>query len=329
MPRYSFVLPVHNEQETLAELYRRLAATAEGLDGDVELIFVDDGSTDESFRLLSDLHAQDPRVKVIRLSRNFGHQLAITAGTDRATGDAVVIMDADLQDPPELVPELIARWREGFEVVYAVREAREGDGPIKRRARELAYRFLRRLAAIDVPVDAGDFRLVDRKALDAFRSLRENNRYIRGMFAWVGFDQTGVVHRRPDRFAGKTKYSWGRLVKLGVDGVISFSDVPLRLTLAAGFLVSLSAFVFGIVTVILRIAGVGIVPGWASLVVLISFLGGVQLIVLGTMGLYVARIHEEVKARPLYVTREAVGFDAVTPQGDVEREGRPFLERAP
>ena len=149
------------------------------------------------------------------------------------------------------------------------------------------------------------------------------------MFAWVGFDQTGVVHTRPDRFAGKTKYGWGRLVKLGVDGVISFSDVPLRLTLAAGFLVSVSAFVFGIVTVILRIAGVGIVPGWASLVVLISFLGGVQLIVLGTMGLYVARIHEEVKARPLYVTREAVGFDAVTPQGDAEREGRPSLERAP
>jgi dolichol-phosphate mannosyltransferase len=216
-------------------------------------------------------------------------------------------MDADLQDPPELVPELVERWREGFDVVYAVRQERD-EGRLKRGTRSLAYRLLHRLANVDIPVDAGDFRLVDRKALDAFRSLRENNRYVRGMFAWIGFDQTGVVHRRPERHAGRTKYSWSRLMKLGVDGVISFSDAPLRLALAAGFLVSASSFVFGLVTVCLRIAGVGIVPGWASLVVLISFLGGVQLTVLGMMGLYVARIHEEVKARPLYLVRESRGY---------------------
>jgi dolichol-phosphate mannosyltransferase len=267
--------------------------------------------------MLSDLHARDGRFKVVRLSRNFGHQLAITAGTDRARGDAVVIMDADLQDPPELVPDLIERWREGFDVVYAVREDRD-EGRAKSSARSLAYRLLRRLSNIDVPVNAGDFRLVDRRALDAFRSLRESNRYVRGMFAWIGFDQTGVVHRRPARHAGRTKYSWGRLFKLGVDGVIGFSDAPLRIALAAGFFVSASSFIFGIVTVCLRIAGVGIVPGWASLVVLISFLGGAQLVVLGMMGLYVARIHEEVKARPLYLVRESRGYGA-----QEEHEGAP------
>ena len=306
-PRYSFVIPVHDEEETLPELERRLVPVLDALDGPAEVIVVDDGSTDDSFRLLCELHDRDGRFKVVRLSRNFGHQIAITAGTDRARGDAVVIMDADLQDPPELVPELVERWREGFDVVYAVRQERD-EGRLKRRARSLAYRLLHRVANVDIPVDAGDFRLVDRKALDAFRSLRENNRYVRGMFAWIGFDQTGVVHRRPERHAGRTKYSWSRLMKLGVDGVISFSDAPLRLALAAGFLVSASSFVFAVVAVCLRIAGVGIVPGWASLVALISFLGGVQLTVLGMMGLYVARIHEEVKARPLYLVRESRGY---------------------
>ena len=308
-PRYSFVIPVFDEEETLPELERRLRAVIEGLDGPAEVILVDDGSRDGTFALLSDLHERDDRFKVIRLSRNFGHQIAITAGTDRARGDAVVIMDADLQDPPELVPELIERWREGFEVVYAVRQERD-EGRVKSRTRGLAYRLLRRLSSVDIPVDAGDFRLVDRRALDAFRSLRESNRYVRGMFAWIGFDQTGVVHRRPERHAGRTKYSWSRLIKLGVDGVIGFSDAPLRLALAAGFVVSASSFVFALVAVALRIAGVGIVPGWASLVALISFLGGVQLTVLGMMGLYVARIHEEVKARPLYVVRESRGYGA-------------------
>jgi polyisoprenyl-phosphate glycosyltransferase len=325
-PRYSFVVPVHNEQESLAELVRRLTAVMDGLDGSAEAIFVDDGSTDESHRILIGLRSADERLKVIRLSRNFGHQLAITAGTDRATGDAIVIMDADLQDPPELVPELIARWREGFEVVYAVRQDREGDSRPKRMARRLAYRVLKRLSNVDIPLDAGDFRLVDRRALDAFRSLRENNRYVRGMFAWIGFDQTGVTHRRPDRFAGTPKYGWSRLIKLGVDGVISFSDAPLRLTLTIGFLVSASSFVFALVAVALRIGGVGIVPGWASLVVLVSFLGGVQLVVLGTIGLYVARIHEEVKGRPLYIERELHGFDDAVGQ-PAANAGR-FVERA-
>jgi glycosyltransferase involved in cell wall biosynthesis len=310
--RYSFVIPVYDEREILPELHGRLAAVMDELDGESEVLFVDDCSTDGSRELLLDLQKRDPRCKVIRLARNFGHQVAITAGLDFALGDAVIVMDADLQDPPEVVPELVARWREGYEVVYAVREQREGEGWLKRTTAAWFYRLLRRLASVNMPVDVGDFRLVDRQALDAFRSMRERSRYVRGMFAWVGFRQTGVSYRRPERYAGEPKYSFRRSLRLAVDGIVSFSNAPLRLALVWGFVFSFASFVVGIAAIVAKLAGAFVVPGWASIVVVVSFLGGIQLTLMGMMGLYIGRIYEEVKARPLYVVREAHGLGDVT-----------------
>jgi glycosyltransferase involved in cell wall biosynthesis len=308
-PRYSFVIPVLDEEATLPELFSRLTAVMGQLDGDAEAILVDDGSTDRTYELLVEQNARDPRFKAIRFARNFGHQIAITAGLDFAAGEATVIMDADLQDPPEVVFDLIERWRDGYEVVYAIREDRAGDSLFKRVTAGAFYRALRRLTQVDIPANVGDFRLVDRRALDEFRALRESNRYVRGMFTWIGFRQTGVRFSRSERFAGKTKYPYRRSLKLGIDGLISFSDVPLRIALTFGFLVSAAALVFGIVAIALKIAGnSSLVPGWASVVVATAFLGGVQLIVIGMMGLYVGRIYEEVRGRPLYIVRDVSGL---------------------
>jgi glycosyltransferase involved in cell wall biosynthesis len=307
-PRYSFVIPIYNEEETLPELARRVTRVLDGLDGESEVIVVDDGSTDRSHDLLVDLNRRDERFKVLRFTRNFGHQMAITAGLDHVAGEAVVIMDGDLQDPPELVPELIARWREGYEIVYAIRQDRSAEPFLRRTAITLYYRILHRLADVEIPPDAGDFRLVDRRALEEFRRMRESNRYVRGIFAWIGFRQSGVPYRRDARFAGKTKYPLAKLVKFATDGIVGFSDLPLRAAMMLGFVVSVTSFVFGLVTIGLRIAHIGVVPGWASIVVVVSFLGGVQLIVAGTIGLYVGRVYEEVKGRPLYILRDAEGF---------------------
>jgi dolichol-phosphate mannosyltransferase len=307
-PRYSFVVPIYNEEETLPELERRLSAVLDRLDAPAEAILVDDGSRDRSHELLLDLSGRDPRFKILGFTRNFGHQIAITAGLDRASGDAVVIMDGDLQDPPELVFDMIARWREGYEVVYAIRQDRQGEAAWRRGAMWLFYRLLRRLVDVEIPPDAGDFRLVDRRALDEVRRMRENNRYVRGLFAWIGFRQIGVPYQRDPRFAGTTKYPLRKLMKLAADGVIGFSNLPLRAAMTVGFVVSATSFVFGLVAIGLRLAGAGIVPGWASVVVVVSFLGGVQLVVTGMVGVYVGRIYEEVKGRPLYIVRDAEGF---------------------
>ena len=304
----SFVLPVCDEQETLAELSRRLGAVIEELDVDAEIIFVDDGSTDATFALLVELQGLDPRVKVVRLTRNFGHQIAISAGLDLASGDAAVIMDADLQDPPEVVPELVARWREGYEIVYAVRSRRTVEPWFRRSIIRLSYRLIRRVSRIDIPPDAGDFRLVDRKALEAFRALRETNRYVRGMFTWIGFKQVGVPYVREARFGGHTKYPYRKLVQLAVDGIVGFSNAPLRAALIVGFVVSAASFALAVTAIALKLAGVNIPEGWTSLVVVVSFLSGVQLLLVGMLGLYVARIYDEVKERPLYLVREARGF---------------------
>lgn len=323
--RYSFVIPVYNERDTLPELHTRLAAVADGLDGDSEFLFVDDCSFDGSRELLLELHERDPRCKLVRFARNFGHQVAISAGLDLAIGDAVIVMDADLQDPPELVPELVARWNEGYEVVYAIRERREGEGRLKRMFAAWFYRVLRRLSKTDMPVDVGDFRLVDRRALDAFRSMRERNRYVRGMFSWIGFRQIGVPYRREQRFAGEPKYSFRKSLRLAVDGIVSFSDLPLRMALVAGFIFSVASFVVGIGAIVAKLAGAFVVPGWASLLVVVAFLGGIQLTVIGMTGLYIGRIYEEVKARPLYVIGEVHGVAAQT--GGLEPE-RPLGLRA-
>lgn len=308
--RYSFVIPAWNEEDVLAELHARLAAVADGLDGTSEMIFVDDGSTDRTFDVLLSLRERDGRCKIVRLSRNFGHQAAITAGLDAAGGEAVIVLDADLQDPPELVPALIARWHEGHEVVFGVREHRQGEGLLHRTVTLAFYRFLRRSADVDLPVGAGDFRLIDRRVLEAVRGMRERRRYLRGMVSWVGFRQVGVPYERPARQAGVGKYSLVRYSRLAFDGLTSFSDAPLRIALACGFAVALASLVSGVVAIALKLGGIETVPGWASLVVVLSFLGGIQLIVLAAVGIYVAGIFDEVKQRPLYVVRESHGLAA-------------------
>jgi dolichol-phosphate mannosyltransferase len=306
--RYSFVIPAYNEQETLPELWTRLSAVLDELDGPSEVLFVDDCSTDGTRELLLGLQRDDPRVRVIRFARNFGHQVAISAGLDFAVGDAVIVMDADLQDPPEVVPQLVAKWREGFEVVYAVRKRRHGERWLKRVTANAYYRMLQKLSSVEIPVDVGDFRLVDRRALDTFRSMRERNRYVRGMFSWIGFKQTGVEYERAERYAGDPKYSYRKSLRLAMDGLVSFSNAPLRLALIWGFFFSVVSFVAGIAAIVAKLEGAFVVPGWASIVVAVTFLGGIQLMVLGMMGLYVARIYDEVKSRPLYVIREAHGL---------------------
>ncbi|MDQ4095299.1 MAG: glycosyltransferase family 2 protein [Actinomycetota bacterium] len=309
IPEYSIVVPIYNEAETLPELLSRLEELMDKLDGPAEIVLVDDRSTDESFPLMLERSQRDPRFKVVRFARNFGHQLAITAGLDVAAGRAVVIMDGDLQDPPEVVLELARRWREGYEVVYAVRQMRLGDSFFKRITASLFYRVLRRLSGTDMPPNLGDFRLVDRKAVDAFKQMRESNRYVRGMFAWVGFEQIGVPFTRAERFAGTTKYPLRKMINFALDGVVGFSEAPLRLALNLGFLLSTFSFLGGIAAALVKVFGVYAVPGWASLVVITFFLAGVQLIILGMIGEYVAHIHREVKQRPLYVVDRKIGFD--------------------
>ncbi len=309
-PRYSVVIPVYNEEETIPDLVKRLREVIDRLDGPTEVVLVDDGSRDRSHELMLAANREDARFKVLQLSRNFGHQNAITAGMDAAHGQAVIIMDADLQDPPEVILQLAARWQEGYEVVYAVREHREGETRFKRTTATLFYGMQRRLAEIEQPVDVGDFRLVDRKALDAFLSMRERNRYVRGMFSWIGFRQAAVPYTRASRHAGQTKYPMRKMIRLAADGFVGFSTAPLRFALAAGVVMALSSVIYGMVAIALKLAGLPYVPGYASLLVTITFLSGVQLIVVGMVGQYVARIYDEVRARPLYLVRDARGFTA-------------------
>lgn len=310
---FSIIVPVYNEEEGLPELITRLLEVFPHLDGQAEVIFVDDGSADRSGELLRDAHQRDPRFKVLSLSRNFGHQVAITAGLDAAAGDAVIVMDADLQDPPDLLPDLIARWRQGYEVVYAVRGNRSGETFFKRATASIFYRMFQRLTHLDAPSDSGDFRLLDRRAVEAFKQLRERNRYVRGMFTWIGFKQTGVRYDRASRFAGQTKYSLTKMLRFAADGLLSFSIAPLRLVLILGFVLSGVSFLLGIAAIVAKLSDFFVIPGWASILVAVSFLSGVQLIVLGTVGEYVARIYDEVKQRPLYLVRESRGFTQVAP----------------
>lgn len=306
---YSIVLPIHDEVETLPALFERLQVVLDRLDGEAEVILVDDGSRDAGLVLLEEMHRRDRRFKVLQLSRNFGHQAAITAGLDVARGRAVAVMDADLQDPPEVLLELAQRWREGYEVVYAVRTRRSGENRFKRFTASAFYRILRKLTAVEIPADVGDFRLVDRKALSAYRAMRENNRFVRGMFGWIGFKQTGVEYERDERFAGATKFTLAKMVDFAVDGIVSFSNAPLRLVLTFGFIVSIVSFAGAVAALILKLAGAFVIPGWASLVFVTGFLGGVQLVVLGVVGEYVGRVYEETKSRPLYIVSNAIGLD--------------------
>lgn len=306
---YSFVLPVYNERENLGALHVRLAAVMDDLDGTSEAILVDDGSSDGSFDEIQRIHALDSRFRGVQFSRNFGHQAAITAGLDLARGEAVIVMDSDLQHPPEFVPELVERWREGYDIVNAVRGDRSGESRFKRTASRGFYRVLDRLANIEMHANVGDFRLVDRRALDAFRVMRENTRYLRGMFSWIGFKQVAVPYAFAARHGGAPKYTLRRMVKLGVDGLASFSNVPLQIALHLGFAVAAVSFLGAAAAIVAWIFQVSTVPGWMTLVLSVSFLGGMQLFVLGVMGTYLGRMYDETKNRPLYIVREVHGFE--------------------
>ena len=308
-PRLSVVIPLRDEEAVIPILAARLLRVLEDLGGDWEAILVDDGSTDGTYGLAVELHSRDARFKVLRLSRGFGHQVALTAGLDAAQGAAVVTMDGDLQHPPELIPEFVARWNAGDEIVYGIMEERQGEGRFKAWTARVFYRLLGGLADIEVPPAAGDFRLVDRSALDAVRAMRESNRYLRGMFSWVGFRQSGIAYTSPPRLAGRSKYSRVRMFRLAADAVIGFSSRPLRLGLNLGFAVSLAAILFGLSALASRLAGVFVVPGWTSIMVLVGVVGGIQLVVLGIIGEYIAHIFDEVKRRPLYVVNRYHGID--------------------
>ena len=303
---FSIVVPIHDEEGNLRELQRRIAGVLDELEGPAEVILVDDGSRDTSYLIMLDLNQLDSRFKAIRLSRNFGHQMAITAGIDAARGEAVIIMDGDLQHPPEVIPELVTRWHEGYEIVFGVMDVRNERWP-KRLSARLFYWVLSKMTDVEVPRAAGDFRLVDRKAIAAFNAMRERNRYVRGMFSWVGFRQTGVPYACPPRFAGRSKYTPGKMLRLASDGIFSFSNLPLKFALRLGYVVSLLAIAFGATAIGARFFGF-VVPGWASLVVVTTFLGGFQLIVLGVIGEYVGRVYDEVRHRPLYFVRDMHGF---------------------
>ena len=314
----SIIVPVFNEEAVLPQFYQRMTAALATIPdlSRWEILFVDDGSRDGTAVALTRLAASDARVRVLEFSRNFGHQIALTAGLDHATGDAVVCIDADLQDPPEVVPALVQKWREGFEVVYGARARRAHDSVFKRLSARLFYRLMQRIGNIEIPLDAGDFRLLDRRAVEALRRIGERHRFLRGLTVWIGYRRCGVPYERAERVAGVSKYPLREMVKLAWDAITSFSFAPLRLATYLGFLVSAGSIAVGILVIVARI----MLPpestvlgfpthGWGSLMVALLFLGGVQLIVLGMIGEYLGRTYDEVKRRPLYIIRRRLGSD--------------------
>jgi len=313
----SVVVPVYNEAEGIAHFHERATAALMALENyDYELVYVDDGSKDGSYDIMRGFADSDRRVQIVKFSRNFGHQIAITAGLDYARGDAVVFIDADLQDPPELIAELIAKWREGNDVVYARRAARKGETQFKLLTAALFYRVLRSLANIDIPPDVGDFRLISARVADQLRAMREKDRFIRGLVSWVGFRQSYILYERDERYAGETKYPLAKMIKFALDGLTSFSSAPLRIATWMGYFASAMAFLY-LISVFVQVALGMTVEGWATIVVAVLFLGGVQLICLGILGEYLGRVFTEIKPRPVYIVEELAGG----------REAAPALER--
>jgi dolichol-phosphate mannosyltransferase len=291
------------------EMYRRLHDVMEQLDGDVELILIDDGSRDRSLSMMRELHHRDHRVHYLSLARNFGHQIAVTAGLNFVQGKCIIVMDADLQDPPELILTMIEKWHQEYQVVYAQRISRQKEGRLKRLTAYLFYRLLRRLAKVDIPVDTGDFCLMDRQVVDILNSMPERNRYVRGLRAWVGFRQTSVLFERNPRFAGDVKYTFGKSLSLAIDGIISFSTVPLRLATYLGIISATIAMIMIVLVLYWRIfAPVSHLIGYTLITISMFFLGSVQLVCIGILGEYIGRIYEEVKGRPLYTLKESGGF---------------------
>jgi polyisoprenyl-phosphate glycosyltransferase len=318
-PVLSLVLPIFNEEAIIPELDRRLRLFFDDIGEPVgqswEVIFVNDGSRDRSLELLKEMAAREPRYKVLSFARNFGHQMAITAGLDRAEGAAVVVMDADLQDPPEVVKAMVGKWREGFDVVYGVRSQRHGETWFKRLTAAGFYRLLRAmLGGVSIPLDAGDFRLMSRPVVLTLRALREQHRFVRGMVAWVGFKQTAVSYERPARFAGETKFPLRKMLRFAIDGITSFSSVPLRFATWLGVAAGVVAFIGGMWAVYEKLWGTGTVPGWTTIMILVALGSSAQLLMMGILGEYVGRIYEEVKRRPLYVVGEEINLGERAPR---------------
>lgn len=305
---YSIIVPVFNEEEVIAVTYERLKTVMDQTGRPYELLFVNDGSTDRTVQILSEICREDSNVKLINFSRNFGHQIAISAGMDNARGQAVVVIDADLQDPPEVIPQMIEKWREGYDVVYARRQRRKGETLFKKWTAALFYRSLRSITDIDIPLDSGDFRLIDRRVCDVMKKLKEKNRFIRGLVSWAGFRQTAVEYVRQERFAGESKYPLGKMVELSLDAVTSFSLRPLKLAVYLGVLFSSAGFFYLLFALGERLFTPHDIPVWTSVTAANMFFNGVVLIILGIIGEYTGRIYEEAKGRPLYIISSRTGF---------------------
>jgi glycosyltransferase involved in cell wall biosynthesis len=316
MPSYSgdvelsVVVPVYNEEQNLDYLFERLISVLNRLNMTYEIVCVNDGSKDNTIERLIEHHQQNPAIKVVNLSRNYGKEIALSAGLDYTTGDAVVPIDADLQDPPELIAELVAKWREGYDVVLATRRSRQGESWAKRFTANAFYQIIDRISHVPIPRDTGDFRLIDRRVVDAIKQLPERNRFMKGLFAWVGFKQTSILYDRPSRYKGETTWNYWRLWNFALDGITSFSFIPLKVWSYIGLLVAIPAFFYASFLVIRTVLFGVDLPGYASIMVAVLFLGGVQLVSLGVLGEYLGRVYEEVKGRPLYLVRESYGFDS-------------------
>lgn len=305
----SVVVPVYNEKEGLREFYDRTKRVLLDVNGlDHEIIFVDDGSCDGSAQVITQFVGQDARVRLLKLSRNFGHQIAITAGIDAARGNAVVVIDADLQDPPEVILRFIEKWKEGYDVVYGVRETRDGETLLKVWTASIFYRILKASVNLDIPVDVGDFRLMSRRVVEHLKAMQERDRFVRGLVSWIGFRQIGLTYRRDKRYAGETKYPYRKMIRFALDGITSFSSVPLKMATIMGYLTSLIAFAYACSVIVQKFMGYT-VQGWATIMVGLLFLGGVQLICLGILGEYIGRIFNETKGRPLYIIDHEVRSD--------------------
>jgi len=312
--KLSVVVPLLNEQDNLVPLYEQVSAVLRDLGADYEFIFVDDGSTDESAARIAALHARDPRVKLLSFSRNFGHQTALSAGLDHATGDSVISMDADLQHPPDVIPQLVARWRAGYDIVYTVRQSTDDVGLVLRLVSGAFYRVFRWLSRLDLPANTADFRLLDRKVVLALRTLRERTRFLRGLTRWVGYRSIGVPYRARARLSGTRKYTYRSMFRFALDATLSFSTFPLRLAVYLGALEALLGVLYAFFAFLSWLLVGNVVPGWTSVIILVAIVGGIQLLLTGIIGLYIGKIYEETKQRPLYIVREAIGFETSVEQ---------------